>query len=80
MRIFKPTSPKGQTAKWSALETVSSTLLGFGIAMLSQMLIFPLYGIQASLNVNFQITCWFTIVSLLRGYFVRRFFNWLHSK
>lgn len=62
----------------SLLETIVNILVGFLVALLSQLIIFPAYGIQTSLHTNLQITGWFTLVSFLRGYCLRRWFNGRH--
>ena len=67
-----------QTKKWSMIETVFGVVIGFIIALLTQLIVFPLFNITTSFNENFIIAGIFTIVSIVRGYFIRRLFNWLH--
>ena len=44
-------------------------------------MIFPLYGFSTlSLTENVQIVTIFTIISMVRSYLVRRFFNWLTAR
>jgi hypothetical protein len=38
--------------------------------------IFPLVGIHSSPLQNIHAVFWFTVVSILRNYIVRRVFNW----
>ncbi len=64
-----------QTKKQSLKETVISTIIGLAVSLITQIVVFPLYNIEVSFNQNIQITIIFTIVSILRGYFVRRYFN-----
>ena len=64
-----------QTHLQSLIETLTSVLLGYVVAILSQLLIFPLFGIKVSLTDNFLIAGYFTLVSVARGYVVRRWFN-----
>jgi len=59
----------------SIIEGLANITMGFGIALASQMLIFPLYGVHLSLQDNAWITLWFTFISLARGYVLRRVFN-----
>ena len=66
-----------QTKKMSLIETVSSVIIGFIVALISQLIIFPVFGIEVTLTENLLIGAFFTIVSIIRGYYVRRFFNWL---
>lgn len=69
-----------QTKLQSLFETLFSILIGFLVALGSQLIIFPQFGIHISMGSNLKITGWFTLVSIIRGYYVRRFFNWLHSR
>ena len=68
-----------QTRRQSMIETAASVAIGYLVALASQLAIFPLFGIHATLSDNLMIGAWFTVISIIRGYFVRRFFNWLHQ-
>lgn len=67
-----------QTRRQSMIETAVSVAIGYVVALLSQLAIFPLFGIHATMTDNLLIGAWFTIISIVRGYYVRRFFNWMH--
>jgi NhaP-type Na+/H+ or K+/H+ antiporter len=64
-----------QTRLGSFIESILNILIGYWIAILSQVLIFPFFGIQIPLKSNLWIGFWFTIVSLIRSYIIRRWFN-----
>lgn len=64
----------------SLAETCISIAIGFIISMIVTAVVFPLYGYPVSGAQNFQITCIFTVTSLVRGYFVRRWFNRLSGR
>lgn len=64
-----------QTKKHSLIEACSNTAIGFVISYASTFLIFPLVGLQSSSGKNLLITIFFTVISILRGYFIRRYFN-----
>lgn len=64
-----------QTKKQSLKETIISTFIGLAVYLLTQIVVFPLYNMEVSFNQNIQITIIFTFVSIVRGYFVRSFFN-----
>ena len=64
-----------QTRWGSFIESVVNILIGYGIAIASQILIFPMYGIHISLSTNLWIGVWFTAISLTRSYIIRRWFN-----
>lgn len=59
----------------SLLEALTNVAVGFLVALVSQMLIFPLYGIHVPASTNIQITVWFTFISILRSYLLRRLYN-----
>lgn len=60
----------------SFYEAVISTAVGFCVTLLVQTIIFPLYHIHTTTHENLQITGVFTGVSVIRGYVLRRVFNW----
>lgn len=64
-----------QTRLQSAIESATNVAIGYGVAVASQMAIFPLFGIHATLADNLLIGGYFTIISLARSYVVRRLFN-----
>jgi len=64
-----------QTRMGSLMEATGNVAIGYVVALLSQLTIFPAYGLNVSFNTNLQIGAWFTLVSLLRSYTVRRWFN-----
>ena len=64
-----------QTHLQSLVETMTSVFIGYVIAVLSQLLIFPLFGIKVAFTDNLLIAAYFTVISVARGYLVRRWFN-----
>lgn len=62
----------------SAIETVIQTAIGFVVACATQIVVFPWFGLKTTFYDDLAIAAIFTAVSLIRGYFVRRFFNWHH--
>ena len=65
----------GQTRKGSAVEAVCNVAIGYIVAICSQLLVFPWFGIHVALADNLVIGLWFTFISLVRGYIIRRVFN-----
>ena len=65
--------------KQSKLQSLgeSFTTVGSGlvIAVIIQLLVFPLYDIEITLFENIQLATIFTISSIIRVYVVRRCFN-----
>jgi len=64
-----------QTRLGSLIEAGVNIVIGFGVALLSQILIFPMFGIHVPLSSNVGIGAWFTLISLIRSYVIRRWFN-----
>ena len=64
-----------QTRLQSAVESLANVAIGYAVAVASQMLIFPLFGIHVTLADNLLIGGYFTLISIARSYAVRRFFN-----
>ena len=64
-----------QTKKGSLSEVVISTLIGFLVSLFLINSILPYYGFLITTGQSVEITLIFTIVSIIRAYFVRRFFN-----
>lgn len=60
----------------SFIEAWASTTIGFVISWITTILIMPLFGMpNVTAGKSFIITSIFTVASVLRGYFVRRWFN-----
>lgn len=62
-----------QESLWGDNECV-----GFGISLASIFIIFPLVGIESTPIKNIGITAYFTVISIVRGYVLRRWFNKKH--
>ena len=64
-----------QTRLDSLLESGVNILVGYLVALVSQLALFPMFGIHVPLTTNLWIGFWFTLVSLVRSYLLRRYFN-----
>lgn len=69
-----------QSRTHSAIEAVANVAAGYGVAVLAQVVFFPLFGIHIPLRDNFAIGGLFTVVSLVRSYLLRRLFNRWHRR
>ena len=54
---------------------MTNVVVGYAIAVATQLAIFPMFGIDAGLTANLQLGFVFTAVSLLRSYVLRRVFE-----
>lgn len=64
-----------QTKLESLVEVLLNVAIGWVIALITQVLVFPLFGINITLKDQLGISVIFTIVSIVRGYVIRRWFN-----
>jgi hypothetical protein len=64
-----------QTKRLSVVESITNTAVGFCISLVVWHWLCKWYDIPMPIKTNLEITSIFTVVSILRGYFIRRFFN-----
>ena len=64
-----------QTKKQSLIESITNVLIGYIVAVASNIAILPLFGVNLPFSDSLLIGVWFTVISLIRGYCVRRYFN-----
>ena len=68
-----------QTKKLSLIESATNTVVGLITSFVIQLIIYPSLNIKVSIGQNVIITLVFFIVSILRGYLVRRVFTNLNK-
>ena len=66
-----------QTRLESFIEAWANVLVGYLVALASQLAIFPWFAINIPFTDNLLIGAWFTAISLARSYVIRRWFNGL---
>ncbi len=64
-----------QSKAQSIVETIFGTVTGLIISYWISKTVYLLYGFHISDRQNIEIVLIFTVISLLRGYLVRRLFN-----
>ena len=64
-----------QSKLQSLVESVITVGSGLIVAVIIQLLIFPLYDIEITLFENIQLAIIFTVSSIIRIYFIRRCFS-----
>jgi len=67
-----------QTHLGSFIEAWANIAIGFSINWFANMLILPLYGFHIKPGAAFSMGLLFTVISLVRSYVIRRWFNGLH--
>lgn len=64
-----------QSRHMSLIEAVTNVILGYGLAVITQIVVFPWFGLDVSIGENFAIGAVFVGISLLRSYALRRLFE-----
>jgi hypothetical protein len=64
-----------QSRRQSLIEAITNVAVGYALAVLTQIVVFPWFGLKVSLNDNLAIGAIFVIISLLRSYALRRLFE-----
>ena len=64
-----------QSRLQSLIEVSVNIAIGFLVALLAQLVIFPMFGIHVEFYKDVMIAGCFTVVSMIRMYVLRRFFN-----
>jgi hypothetical protein len=59
----------------SGVEAVTNVAVGYGVAVGTQIVVFPWFGLEPSLSDTLVIGAIFTVVSIARSYALRRLFN-----
>lgn len=69
-----------QSRFMSLVESLINVAVGYGIAVITQIVVFPLFGLTTTLSENMAMGAIFTVVSIARSYFVRRLFETMFDK
>ena len=69
-----------QSRLMSLVEAVANVVVGYGVAVITQILIFPIFGLHTTLAQNLKMGAIFTVVSIARSFALRRIFERLREK
>jgi hypothetical protein len=69
-----------QSRRMSLIEAIANVAIGYAVALLTQIIVFPLLGLQVSLGENLAIGALFTIASIARSYALRRVFEAIRAR
>ena len=69
-----------QSRLMSMVESLANVLVGYGVAVITQMAVFPLFGLAVTVTENLLIGLIFTAVSIVRSYALRRGFEALRVR
>ena len=64
-----------QSRLMSMVEAITNVVVGYGVAVMTQILIFPIFGLHTTLAQNLQMGLLFTGVSIIRSFLLRRMFE-----
>lgn len=64
-----------QSRLGSFVEALTNIAIGFAINFVANLIILPVVGLPVTIAQNLEIGFWFTIISVVRTYGVRRYFN-----
>ena len=64
-----------QSRLMSLVESVANVIVGYGVAVVTQILIFPIFGLHTTLAQNLKMGAVFTVVSIARSFALRRVFE-----
>lgn len=59
----------------SLVESITNVVVGYGVAVLTQLLVFPWFGLPAHVDDALAIGAIFTAVSITRSFGLRRLFE-----
>ena len=68
-----------QSRLMSLVESVANMVVGYGVAVVTQILIFPIFGLHTTLAQNLKMGAIFTLVSIVRSFGLRRLFEALRE-
>jgi hypothetical protein len=68
-----------QSRVMSFVEAATNVVVGYVLAIATQLAVFPLFGLKAALGEHLAIGMTFVAISLARGYLLRRLFEAIRS-
>ncbi len=69
-----------QSRAISLVEAATNVIAGLVLAMLAQILVFPLFGIALAMEANVAIASIFTALSVARSFLLRRLFEAIRTR
>jgi hypothetical protein len=69
-----------QSRLMSLVESLANVAVGYGVAVMTQVFVFPVFGLEATLAENMMMGGVFTGVSIARSFALRRVFEAVHAR
>lgn len=64
-----------QSRRMSLVEAAANVVVGYALAVTTQIVVFPWFGLRPSVGETLALGGVFTGISLIRGYALRRLFE-----
>ena len=64
-----------QSRVMSLVEAITNVVVGYGIAVATQLVVFPWFGLPARIGDALAIGAIFMLISIIRGFALRRLFE-----
>jgi hypothetical protein len=64
-----------QSRRLSLIEAMTNVVVGYALAVITQIVVFPWFELQVSLGDNLAIGAMFVTISLARSFVLRRLFE-----
>lgn len=77
-RMQYPIIEQGQSKRDSWIEAWANIIVGFSLNVVLNFVVLPLFGLHPTLGQSTSMALFFTAVSLVRTYMLRRLFNRYH--
>lgn len=67
-----------QKKSHSLVESITNTVVGYLINFVANLVVLPMFGFHITALQSLKLSIVFVLISVARGYFIRRFFNLCH--
>ena len=68
-------------SRWmSFVESLANVAAGYGLAVLAQIIAFPMFGLSTTLEQNLKLGFIFTLLSIARSFGLRRIFEAIRAR
>lgn len=64
-----------QSRLMSFVESWANVAIGYGVNLIGNLIILPVFGLHVTVTQAVGIGLWFTAISVCRSYLIRRWFN-----
>jgi hypothetical protein len=69
-----------QSRAMSFVEAIANVIVGYGAAVVTQMLVFPMFDLHMTWAENLKLAAAFTLISIIRSFALRRLFEAIRTR